>query len=124
MWGRARWGRGFSASRGGCGCGGGGFIVVLTVGIVMSIFNADLGIGASVRIPLTDSNVTVAGSIGAKERAPDALPVYTHGRLGGNQNFVNYSTTLTLGPAEGTALLVIGKQAGAPVVDLHLVLTR
>ena len=43
-------------------------------------------------------------------------------RLAGNQNFVNDSTTLTVGPAEGVGLLVIGKQDGAPAVDLYLVL--
>ena len=116
----ARWGRGFRPGRGGCGCGGGGFFVVLTAGIVMSLFNADLGVGASVRIPFTESNVTVAGSIGAKEKAPDVLPGYTHGRLGGNQNFINHSSTLTIGPAEGAYLIVLGKQDGAPIIDLHL----
>lgn len=120
--GRTRWGRGFRPNRGGCGCGGGGFLVVVTVGIVMSLFNADLGVGASVRIPFTESNITLAGSIGAKEKAPDVLPGYTHGRLGGNQNFINNSTTLTIGPAEGAALFVVGKQEGAPAIDLHLVL--
>ncbi len=38
-----------------------------------------------------------------------------------DQNFINRTTTLTIGPAEGTALIVLGKQPGAPVVDLHLV---
>jgi hypothetical protein len=96
--------------------------VVLTVGIALSLFNTDFGVGLSARIPFTQSNITVAASIGAKDKAPDALPGYTHGRLGSNQNFINNSTTLTIGPAEGTGLLVIGKQDGAPVVDLHLVL--
>jgi hypothetical protein len=114
--------RGFRPNRGGCGCGCGGFLVVLTVGIALSLFNADFGVGLSARIPFTQSNVTVAASIGGKEKASDALPDYTHGRLGGNQNFVNNSTTLTIGPAEGAALFVIGKQDGAPVIDLHLVL--
>jgi hypothetical protein len=63
-----------------------------------------------------------AGSIGAKERAPDTLPGYTHGRLGGSQNFLNQSTTLTIGPAEGAAPVVLGKRDGAPLIDLHLVL--
>ncbi len=120
--GRTRWGRGFRPNRGGCGCGSGGFLVVVTVGILMSLFNADLGVGASVRIPVIESNVTLAGSIGAKEKALDVLPGYTQGRLGGNQNFINNSTTLTIGPAEGTALLVVGRQEGAPAIDLHLVL--
>jgi hypothetical protein len=106
----------------GCGCGGGGFLLVLTVGIALSIFNAGVGVGVSVRIPFTPSNITIAGSIGAKEKAVGSLPDYTDGRLGGNQNFFNNSTTMTIGPAEGAALVVVGKQDGAPAIDLHLVL--
>jgi hypothetical protein len=110
----------------GCGCGlgfgFGGFFIVLTVGIVLSLFNADFGIGASVRIPFTHSNLTVAASLGAKGKTVAALPSYTDGRLGGNQNFFNNSTTMTIGPAEGAALIVIGRQDGAPAIDLHLVL--
>jgi hypothetical protein len=105
----------------GCGCGGGGFLLVLTVGIVLSLFNAGVGAGVSVRIPFTQSNLTVAGSIGAKDKAVGSLPAYTEGRLGGNQNFFNNSTTMTIGPAEGAALVVIGKQDGAPALDLHIV---
>jgi hypothetical protein len=97
-------------------------LLVLTVGILLSLLNAGFGIGVSLRIPFTQSNITAAASIGAKEKAPGALPNYVHGRLGGNQNFVNNSGTLTIGPAEGAALLVIGKQDGAPVVDLYLVI--
>ena len=105
----------------GCGCGGGGFLLVLTVGIVLSLFNAGVGVGVSVRIPFTQSNVTVAGSIGAKGKAVGSLPAYTEGRLGGNQNFFNNSTTMTIGPAEGAAIVIIGKQDDAPAIDLHLV---
>ena len=122
--GRTRWrGPRFRFNNGcGCGCGCGGFLVVLTVGIALSLFNADLGVGVSARIPFTQSNITLAASIGAKEKAAGALPEYTYGRLGGNQNFINNSTTLTIGPAEGAAIFVIGKQGGAPVLDLHLAL--
>ena len=109
-----RRGRGF-----GCGCGG--FFLVLTVGIVLSLFNTGVGIGVSVRIPLTSSNLTIAGSIGAKDKAAGSLPSYTEGRLGGNQNFFNNSTTMTIGPAEGATVIIIGKQDGAPPLDLHLV---
>jgi hypothetical protein len=104
----------------GCGCGCGGFLFVLTVGILLSLFNTGIGIGVSVRIPGTTSNVTVAGSVGAKAKAIQALPGYTEGRLGGNQNFLNNSTTMTIGPAEGAAMVIIGKQSGAPALDLHL----
>ena len=104
----------------GCGCSFGGFFVVLTVGIVLSLFNLDFGIGVSVRIPFTSSNLTAAASVGAKDRAVGALPDYTQGRLGGNQNLFNNSTTMTIGPAEGAGLIIVGRQDGAPPIDLHL----
>ena len=97
-------------------------MLVLTVGILLSLFQSDVGIGVSVRIPFTGRNLTVAGSLGAKDKAQGALPAYTEGRLGGNQNFFNNSTTMTIGPAEGAALVVIGRQDGAPAIDLHIVL--
>ena len=103
-----------------CGCGCASFIVVLTLGLVLSLFNAGVGIGVSVRIPLTDSNLTIAGSVGKKEKAADALPSYVRGKLGGNQNFINQSNTLTIWVAEGTAIVVLGRQEGAPLIDLHL----
>ena len=80
-----------------------------------------VGVGVSVRVPFTQSNLTVAASIGAKDKAVASLPGYTARRLGGNQNFFNNSTTITIGPAEGAALVIIGQQGGAPAVDLHLV---
>jgi hypothetical protein len=95
--------------------------VVLTIGLLLSLFGAAIGVGVSIRVPLTDSNLTVAGSVGQKQKAVPSLPTYTEGRLGGNQNFINHTTTLTIGPAEGTALIVLGRQPGAPIVDLHLV---
>ena len=108
----------------GCGCGFvgfGAFFLVITVGILLSLFNAGVGIGASVRIPFTQSNLTVAASLGAKSKTTEELPSYAEGRLGGNQNFFNNSTTMTIGPAEGATLIVIGRQDGAPSIDLHLV---
>ena len=113
---RRRW-RGPSGP-GGCGCAS--IIVVLTVGLLLSLFNTAVGIGVSVRVPFTEANVTVAGSVGKKDQAPDALPGYVHGRLGGNQNFINQSNSLTIWVAEGTAIVVVGRQPGAPWIDLHL----
>ena len=104
----------------GCGCGGGLFFFVLTVGILLSLLNLGVGVGVSVRVPFTESNVTIAGVVGAKGKAVAAFPSYTDGRLGGNQNFFNNSTTMTIGPAEGAALVIVGRQDDAPVVDLHL----
>ena len=95
--------------------------MVLTVGLLLSLFNGAIGIGVSIRVPFTDSNLTVAGSVGQKQKAVDSLPGYAEGRLGSNQNFINQTTTLTIGPAEGTTLIVVGRQPGAPIVDLHLV---
>ena len=111
-----RWRR----ERGGYGCGCASIVVVLTVGLLLSIFNADIGIGVSVRIPFTSSNLTLAGSVGKKEKAAEVLPGYVHGKLGGNQNFINQSNTLTIWVAEGTAIILLGHQEGAPVIDLHI----
>ena len=112
--------RRWRGNRGGCGCGCAGVFVVLTAGLLLSLFNTVVGIGVSVRVPFTAANITVAGSVGKKEKAPDALPGYVHGRLGGNQDFINQSNTLTIWVAEGTSIIVVGEQPGAPAVDLHL----
>lgn len=93
---------------------------MLTVGLLLTLFNTSVGIGASVRIPFTESNLTIAGSVGKKEKAPGALPPYVHGMLGGNQNFINQSNSLTIWVAEGIVIIVLGHQEGAPAVDLHL----
>ena len=105
----------------GCGFGCGGFLIVLTVGIALSLFNTNVGLAASIRIPFTASNASIAISLGAKEKVKAAMPAYVRDRLGGNQNVLNQSQTLTIGPAEGAAMLVIGRQDTAPIADLELV---
>ena len=105
----------------GCGTGCGGFLFVLIVGLLLSLFNTGISIGVSFRIPLTQSNFTIAGSVGQKDKAVSSLPDYDQGRIGGNQNFFNNTTTMTIGPAEGIGMIVIGRQDGAPAIDLHLV---
>lgn len=110
-------------NRGCRGCGGGcaSFIVVITVGLVLTLFNLAIGVGVSVRVPFTsDVNVTLAGTVGSKDKAPQALPPYARGRLADNRDFVNGTQTLTVWVAEGTVLFLIGHQEGAPVIDLHL----
>src|SRR5258708_2206360 len=104
----------------GCGCGGGLFFFVLTVGILLSLLNVGVGVGVSVRAPFTESNLTIAGVVGAKGKAVAAVPSCTGGRVGGNQDFFNNSAAMTIGPAEGAALVIVGKQDDAPGVDLHL----
>jgi hypothetical protein len=116
---KTRWRRGGCI---GCGSGCGGFLLVLILGGALSLFNTVFGLGASIGIPFTQSNITAAGSIGTKEKILDGLPSYAQGRLAGNQNFINQSSTLTVGPAEGAAVVIIGKQDGAPAIDLRIVL--
>lgn len=109
-------------SRPGCGCTGGcsSVLVVLVVGLLLSLFGIAVGIGVSIRVPFTQSNLTIAGSVGIKTKAESALPNYAHGQLASNRNFINQTSTLTIGPAEGAALVVLGRQPGAPIADLHL----
>lgn len=92
------------------------------LGGALSLFSSVFGLGVSVGIPFTDSHVTAAGAIGTKAKAAEGLPAYAKDRLAGNQNFINQSGTLTVGPAEGVGILVVGKQDGAPAIDLYLTL--
>lgn len=106
--------------RSGCGCGCGGFLVVLTAGIVLSLVHLVVGAGVSIGIPMTTANVTLAAGLGRKEAILDVLPAYGRERLGGNQNFINQSQTITIWRAEGAVLFVVGHQEGAPAFDLHV----
>jgi len=108
----------------GCGCfsGCGTLIFVFLAGGFLSLFNGVFGLGVSVGIPFTQSNVTAAGALGTKTKILEGLPSYARLRLAGNQNFINQSATVTVGPAEGAGLLVIGAQEGAPAIDLYIVL--
>ena len=114
---RRRYGRGCR----GCGGGCAGVVVVLTVGLLLTLFNTSISIGASVGIPFTQSNITLAGSVGKKEKAQSALPDYVKDKVGSTQDFINQTTTLTIWVAEGIVIFVVGHQEGAPAVDLHLV---
>lgn len=106
---------------GGCGSGCGGAILVLTVGLLLCVFNTAIGVGVSARIPFTGTNVTLAGAIGQKAKVDGALPTYVQEKLASNQNFINQTSTLTIWVAEGAGLVVIGHQDGSPAIDLHLV---
>jgi len=116
--------KGWRPGRPGCGCfsGCGTFIFVFLIGGLLSLFGSAFGLGVSVGVPFMQSNVTVAASIGAKAKTVEGLPAYTRERLAGNQNFINQSGTLTVGPAEGAAIFIIGAQPGAPSVDLYIAL--
>jgi K+/H+ antiporter YhaU regulatory subunit KhtT len=52
--------------------------------------------------------------------AIDTLPNYMERKVADNTNFINQSITLTIWRAEGVSIIVVGKQEGAPVVDVHL----
>ncbi len=104
----------------GCGSGCGGFVLVIVLGGILSIFPAAFGAAVSIGVPFMQSNVTFGAAIGAKDKVIGTLPEYTRERVGRNQNFINNSTTLTIGPAEGVAVLVVGNQQGAPAIDLYI----
>ena len=110
--------------RGGCGClsGCGTIVFVFLAGGLLSLFGVIFGLGASVGVPFTSSNVTLAGALGTKTNIAQGLPAYARDRLAGNQNFINQSGTVTVGPAEGVGVFIVGAQEGAPAIDLYIVL--
>jgi len=97
----------------GCGC-------VLTVGMLLSLLGLAIGGGCSVRIPGTESNITLAGSVGSKAKTELVLPAYSKNLIGDNTNFINQTHSLTIGPAQGTELFIVGRQPGSPPLDLQL----
>jgi hypothetical protein len=97
----------------GCGC-------VLTLGLILALIGGSLGIALTVRVPGTQSNVTVTGSVGKKELTKDVLPRYARRTFGDNTNFINSSNSLTIGPAQGRQQFVVGEQPGAPVAGIDV----
>jgi hypothetical protein len=102
---------------GGCGC-------VLTLGLALSLFGAAIGGACSVRVPLTESNFSFAGAVGHKEVTTEALPNYLQQKVASNYDFINGTQSLTIGPAEGISITVLGEQPGSPAIDLHLDITK
>jgi hypothetical protein len=97
---------------------------VLSIGLALSLFGSAFGVGASVRVPFTEDNISLAGSIGSSQKTRQVLPNYLERRVASNQDFINSSVALTVGPSEGTGLLVVGNQSDAPWVDLHIGFAR
>lgn len=100
------------------GCSGCGCVVV--GGFLLTFLGAAIGGGLSARVPFTEANVSIAGSVGRKDLSRIALPAYVRNTVGSNQNFINQTQSLTIGPAEGIQLFVVGNQPGAPTLDLNL----
>lgn len=86
------------------------------------MFPAAIGLGISIGVPLMQSNVSMTGAIGAKQKVIDALPAYTRDRVGDNENFINKTTALAVGPAQAVVVFIVGRQEGAPAVDLWIAL--
>lgn len=97
-----------------------GFFIVVTVGLVLMLMNVGLSLGLSLRIPFTQANLTLAGCLGEKNKAISALPSYVQGKLAGNEDFINHSMTMTVGPIEGCEMGIIGIQPGAPLFGIHI----
>jgi hypothetical protein len=94
------------------------FWFVLIFGLILAALNITLGIGATVRFPNTSVSISLGGSLGRKELAPQALPGYLRSQIGDNSTFFNQSGTLTIWLVEGMGILVLGNQPQAPAADL------
>lgn len=97
---------------------------VIIFGLGLSLFSSALGGGCSARIPLTDANIAVAGSIGSKDRSRKALPDYLEDKIGTTRGFINSSSSLGIWVAEGTGIFYVGRTSNAPLVDLNIDLSK
>lgn len=93
---------------------------MLTIGLILALLGGALGITASVHIPATHSNLTLAGSIGKKELTRAVLAPYARKTFGQNNSFINHSNSLTIWLAEGRQQIVVGKQPGAPLAGIEV----
>lgn len=96
-----------------------GFFIVLTIGLILMLINVGFSLGITFRIPKTDSNLTLIGCLGEKNKAINSLPFYVSGHLAGNKDFLNHSMTTTVWRIEGCEMGIIGKQEGSPVLGIH-----
>lgn len=106
------------------GCGLSGFGVVVVIGLICAAIGVGIGGGCSVKIPLTEANISVGGAIGKKDVVQQALPNYLRNRVADNTNFVNHTGSLTVWVAQGIDVVVVGKQLEAPAVDLNISIVR
>lgn len=100
------------------------FFLVLTAGLILAAFGITVGIGASIKVPATDLNFSLGGSLGKKEEVKQILPIYLQNRITDNNTLFNHSTTLTIWLAEGVGIVVFGTQPEAPLADLNLNINR
>lgn len=100
------------------------FFFVLIFGLILAAFNTSVGLGFSLRIPSTDFNISVGGSLGKKETVPQVLPGYLRSRIADNSTFFNHSNVLTIWLAEGMFVAVLGNQPEASLADLSLNLSH
>lgn len=112
---------GCSGSAIGCGCSGS----IVAIGVALGLFGLAIAGRASMRIPFTDANITWGGSMGAKDLTREASQsAYISTRIAGRDNFLNTTHTATFLESEWTNIFIIGKQEGAPAIDLGFDIAR
>jgi hypothetical protein len=97
-----------------------GFLIVITIGLILMLLNVGFSLGGTIRIPFTNINLTGAGCIGQKAKATQALPAYVQGKLGDNHDFINHSMIWVIGPIEGCEIAIIGRQLSTPPFNIHI----
>lgn len=100
------------------------FWLVVVAGIALAVFNITFGIGATIRFPATNYNISAGLSLGKKDFAPQALPPYLRNQIAGNGTAFNQTNSVTIWIAEGIGMLVIGYQPQAPIVDISVVINK
>lgn len=106
-----------TASHGkGCGCG----CLVPIMALVGAVLSVAAGLSCSVRVPLTESNVSVGGSVGDSKLTEGVLADYLQPRVADDDHFANGTNKWHLWKLGAMSVSVTGEQPEAPLIDLHL----
>jgi hypothetical protein len=95
-----------------------GFFVVITIGLVLMLLNIGFSLGLTFRIPTTNSNLSLVGCLGEKNKAINSLPSYLRNRIASNRDFINHTMTTTIWKIGGCEMGIIGVQPGSPTLGI------
>lgn len=96
-----------------------GLGAVVLAGLIGLTHHA-IGLSGSIGIPFTDAHLSLGTQMGDPASLSHAVPNYAQSHINNPQDGLSYFQPFHVGPSGIQFFDVIGKQAGAPAIDLNL----